>query len=229
VNITGNTAMTGNLSVSGTITASNIVNSVTASGAGITASPTTGAVVIANTGVTSAVAGQDITVSSATGAVTISAVRNNPLQSSSIVIPYSVSATSTYITASQIGNLFICSNSAGQHNVNLYVPTASQLAGFFGSEAVFEFYIGNTYVTYYDPLFPNIAIAVNTSSADTNSAWCTNYNTVGASQNLTTNNYALLNQTFPSGSALLYMGLYKVTVMLQGGYAYYFFDFKGIP
>jgi hypothetical protein len=47
------------------------VSSVTASGAGITASPTTGAVVISNTGVTSNVAGTGISVSGATGAVTI--------------------------------------------------------------------------------------------------------------------------------------------------------------
>ena len=52
------------LSQSGTI-------SVTASGAGISASPTNGNVIIANTGVTSAVAGTGISVSGATGAVTI--------------------------------------------------------------------------------------------------------------------------------------------------------------
>lgn len=49
------------------------VSSVTASGVGITATPTTGAVVIANTGVTSIVAGTGITISGATGAVTINA------------------------------------------------------------------------------------------------------------------------------------------------------------
>jgi hypothetical protein len=47
------------------------VTSVTASGAGITATPTTGAVVVANTGVTSLVAGAGITLSGATGAVTV--------------------------------------------------------------------------------------------------------------------------------------------------------------
>lgn len=47
------------------------VASVTGSGAGISVSPTTGAVVVQNTGVTSAVAGAGISVSGATGAVTI--------------------------------------------------------------------------------------------------------------------------------------------------------------
>ena len=46
------------------------VTSVTGTGAGISVSPTTGAVVVSNTGVTSAVAGTGISVSGATGAVT---------------------------------------------------------------------------------------------------------------------------------------------------------------
>ena len=48
-----------------------LVSSVSGSGAGISVSPTTGAVVVSNTGVTSAVAGTGIGVSSGTGAVTI--------------------------------------------------------------------------------------------------------------------------------------------------------------
>ncbi len=48
------------------------VTSVSGSGAGISVSPTTGAVVVSNTGVTSAAAGTGIGVSSGTGAVTFS-------------------------------------------------------------------------------------------------------------------------------------------------------------
>ncbi len=47
------------------------VNSVTGSGVGISVSPTTGNVVVSNTGVTSIVAGSDTSVSAATGAVTV--------------------------------------------------------------------------------------------------------------------------------------------------------------
>ena len=47
------------------------VSSVTASGAGITATPTSGAVVLANTGVTSLIAGAGISVSAAVGAITV--------------------------------------------------------------------------------------------------------------------------------------------------------------
>ncbi len=60
--------------VGGTLTCgvpSGAVTSVSGSGAGISVAPTTGAVVVSNTGVTSAVAGTDISVSGATGAVTI--------------------------------------------------------------------------------------------------------------------------------------------------------------
>lgn len=52
---------------------SSAVSSVTGSGAGINVSPTTGAVVVSNTGVTSLVAGTNITLSGATGAVTVNA------------------------------------------------------------------------------------------------------------------------------------------------------------
>jgi hypothetical protein len=50
-----------------------LVSSVTGSGAGISVSPTTGAVIVSNTGVTSIVAGSNISISGGTGAVTITA------------------------------------------------------------------------------------------------------------------------------------------------------------
>jgi hypothetical protein len=66
----GNTSWT-------TVSSLGLVNSVTGSGAGISVSPTTGAVIVSNTGVTSIVAGTNITVSSATGAVTINSTSPN--------------------------------------------------------------------------------------------------------------------------------------------------------
>ena len=50
------------------------VTSVSSGGPGITCIPTTGAVVVDNTGVTSLVAGTNITLSGATGAVTVNAI-----------------------------------------------------------------------------------------------------------------------------------------------------------
>lgn len=67
-----------------TITASGggggAVSSVAGTGAGINVTPTTGAVVVSNTGVTSLVAGNNVTVSNPTGAVTVSVATttNNP-------------------------------------------------------------------------------------------------------------------------------------------------------
>lgn len=53
------------------------VTSVTTLGAGISASPNTGGVVLENTGVTSLVAGDNVSVSGSTGAVTVSATGNS--------------------------------------------------------------------------------------------------------------------------------------------------------
>ena len=57
------------------------VSSVSGSGAGIDVTPTTGAVVVSNTGVTSIVAGTNISISSATGAVTINSTGSGGVSS----------------------------------------------------------------------------------------------------------------------------------------------------
>lgn len=62
----GSTYISANLATTGA------VSSVTGSGAGISITPTTGAVVVTNTGVTSLTAGTGVTLSAATGAVTVS-------------------------------------------------------------------------------------------------------------------------------------------------------------
>lgn len=60
-----------------TVSSLGVVTDVSGSGAGISVSPTTGSVVVSNTGVTSIVAGTNISVSSATGAVTVNATDTN--------------------------------------------------------------------------------------------------------------------------------------------------------
>ena len=91
--VTGNTLVSGNLTIGGTINASNIINNITAgtgiiktgtssnptlstnltSGTGISLTPGTGTTLqISNTGVTSLVAGTGVSVSGATGAITVS-------------------------------------------------------------------------------------------------------------------------------------------------------------
>jgi hypothetical protein len=69
--VNGNSSLSGNLSVGGTLSASNLVNNITA-GAGLVKTGTSSNPILTNTGVTSAVAGSGVSVSSGTGAVTIS-------------------------------------------------------------------------------------------------------------------------------------------------------------
>ena len=75
VGIAGQVLTTDGLGVTTWTTPSSLglVSSVSGTGAGISVSPTTGAVVVSNTGVTSIVAGTGISVSGATGAVTVNA------------------------------------------------------------------------------------------------------------------------------------------------------------
>ena len=219
------------ISVSGSsaITVTNAgVRSLTA-GTGMSLTGTANNPTVVNNGVVSLTAGTNITLSGSANAPIVNAVTNGPLQSSVIVIPPTSSIASfTTLTTSTISNVFICSNTAGQRVANIYVPTAAQMAAQFGTNAVIEWYIGNLNITLNDPLYPSIAINVNTSTPDSNSAWCTNYTTVGATQNLQTKQYALLGNTFPTDSATLFLGLYKVLVTIQSGNAYYFFDYKGL-
>lgn len=76
---------------------SGVVRSVTATGSGITTTPTSGSVVVANTGVTSLIAGAGVSISGSTGAITISTV---PLPTTGIAFDASSSAqgVSTSIT-----------------------------------------------------------------------------------------------------------------------------------
>lgn len=93
------------------------VSSVTGSGSGISVSPTTGAVVVQNTGVTSAVAGTAISVSGATGAVTI----NN--------------TGVTAVTGTSSGVLVNGGTSSATGSVSLSLDSSLQIAGQYYSTA----------------------------------------------------------------------------------------------
>ena len=102
------------------------VSSVTASGSGISASPTTGAVIISNTGVTSNVAGTGISVSGATGAVTIT---NTGVTSVAAGTGISVSASTGGVTITNAGVTSVNGNTGAvtgiitTSNYNSYSPT----------------------------------------------------------------------------------------------------------
>jgi hypothetical protein len=95
-------------------TPTGVVTTVMGSGAGISVSPTTGNVVVMNTGVTSIVAGTNISISGATGAVTIN-------------VNGTVSSATTATTATNIAS--------GLANQILY-QTAPGLTGFITAPSV---------------------------------------------------------------------------------------------
>jgi hypothetical protein len=100
------------------------VTSVTASGSGITASPTTGAVVITNTGVTSNVAGTGIGVSSGTGASTISLT--TPSYNGLISTAVSFQGTTGSIYSGTAVNVSsVTRSTTGSYTVNFSSPLAN--------------------------------------------------------------------------------------------------------
>jgi hypothetical protein len=99
-----------------------LVTSVTGSGSGISVSPTTGDVVVTNTGVTSAVAGTHITVSSATGAVTIGTDATSANTASTIVARDS-SGNFTAGTVTLANRLTLNGSSSG--SVGLIAPAVA--------------------------------------------------------------------------------------------------------
>lgn len=87
--IAGTNVTVSPLGGTGTVTVNatgNSVSSVSGSGAGINVSPTTGAVVVSNTGVTSIVAGSNVTISGSTGAVTINSTGGTGIGSSQFFV-----------------------------------------------------------------------------------------------------------------------------------------------
>ena len=96
------------------------VTSVSGTGSGISVTPTTGAVVVSNTGVTSNVAGTGITVSGATGAVTIT---NNGVVSFSAGTTGLTPNTATTGAVTLAGTLAAGSGGTGTTTA----PTAGQL------------------------------------------------------------------------------------------------------
>ena len=124
-NITIN-GVTQDLSVDRTWTISAGVSSVTGSGSGISVSPTTGAVVVSNTGVTSNVAGTGISVSGATGAVTIT---NTGVTSIVAGTAITISGATGAVTINNAGVTSVNGNTGAitgiitTSNYNSYSPT----------------------------------------------------------------------------------------------------------
>lgn len=115
-------------------TTSSAVSSVTGSGSGILVTPTTGAVVVSNTGVTSLTAGSNIALSSSTGAITISS-SGNSFATSTGTIP---DVTSIAFTTSLQNNDSVITHGLGTTpklitvSINqMIVPSSNGVTNFF--------------------------------------------------------------------------------------------------
>ena len=106
----------------------NVVDTVTASGVGITASPNKGDVVIANTGVTSLVAGSNIDISGSTGAVTIS-TSAGVLGGSGTAYKIPMWSDSNTLTDSQFET---ASSGSGVLDIPNYIRHIGDTGNFFG-------------------------------------------------------------------------------------------------
>jgi hypothetical protein len=184
------------------------------------------------TGVTSIVAGSNITISpvGGTGAVTInstptSVVSNGKVSASNF--EYDGTGSAITLTASQIGNAFIFCNTVGSQAQTLYLPNVTALTAQFGSNAVVNFFIGELNVTIFNPLFPNIALSTLIVSPTGNEYWANNYTTQAPTSPLTVSGWTSYSGSPSSSASVHFPALYKVQVTIQGGKAFYYFDYAG--
>jgi hypothetical protein len=176
------------------------VSSVTGSGAGISISPTTGAVVVTNTGVTSIVAGTNVSVSSATGAVTVNATDTNTTYNidastatggANLNLTGSDATTDTVKFASGSGitvtrtdaNTITINNTAAPGGVTSITGTANQIIASSSTGA--------------------ITLSTPQSIGTTSNV---NFNNITAAGNLSNNYFTLPNATGTNGQILVSNG-----------------------
>jgi hypothetical protein len=149
------------------------VSSVTASGSGITASPTTGAVVISNTGVTSlATAGTysgALTLNSSTGAVTITPNLFSTTSTTAGVVPGSNSGGTTEFLRAD-GTWAVPPGSGSASNLSggaageVPYQSAASTTGFTAAGSSGQvFFSGGTGSPTWSNSFPNVMTFTNTS------------------------------------------------------------------
>jgi hypothetical protein len=179
------------------------VSSVTGSGAGISVSPTTGAVVVSNTGVTSIVAGTNISISGATGAVTVNSTNttynidastatggaNLNLTGSDATTDTVKFASGTGITVSRTdaNTITITNSDPGTAGVTSITGTANQIIASSSTGAV-TLSTPQDIATTSSPTFNNLTttgdIAVNGGDITTTQTTATLYNTTATTVNI---------------------------------------------
>ena len=242
------------ISVSGSTGAITVGNtgvlSLTTNG-GLAVTTTTGAITIKNTGVNSITAGTGIALTgsttdpivSASGVQTITAGTNVSITGTATNPTINATATSSVsngsvsyqnfvfdaigtpltITASQIGNAFCYCNTPHSNAQTLYLPNITALTAQFGANAVVNFFIGQLNVSVFNPLYPNSALATFVISPTGNEYWLNNYTTQAPNSPLVANTWT----DYTTSTSLHFPALYKVQITIQGGKAFYYFDYAG--
>jgi hypothetical protein len=164
----------------------------------------------------------DNTTNVATTAFVQSAITSGKVSASSI--PLNTDGSPLTITASQIGNAFLYNNTPATAHT-LYLPNATALATQFGANAVVNFFIGQMNVTVYNPSYPNIALSTSVISPTGNEFWANNYTTQASTSPLTAVSFTAYTSAFIN--SLHFPAMYKVQVTIQGGKAFYYFEYAG--
>jgi hypothetical protein len=93
----------------------------------------------------------------------------------------------------------------------------------FGANAVVNFFIGQLNVTIFNPLAPDSALATFVISPTGNEYWANNYTTQAPNSPLVVNTWTDYNVS----NSLHFPAIYKVQITIQGGKAFYYFDYAG--
>ena len=223
-------------------------------GDGIAVNSATGNVTIKNTGVSSLTAGTNIVLtgsatdpiisSNSTGVQSITAGTNttitgtatNPIinatattsvangKVSYLEFVFDAIGTPITIPANQIGNAFIYCNTPNAKAQTLNLPNITTLISQFGANAVVNFFIGQLNVTQFNPLYANTALACYITGLTGNEYWANNYTTQTPTSPLVVTTWSAFEAITPS---VHYPALYKVQLTIQGGRAFYYFDYAG--
>ena len=235
----------------GAVTVSNVgVTSLSSSG-GIAVNTSTGAVSIKNTGVLSITSGTGINLTGSAsdpvinsyavqsviaGAnVTVTGTSANPIINATAqtsVANGKVSYTNFVfdgtgniitIPANQLGNAFVYCNTPNSVAQTLYLPNVNELTAFFGANAVVNFFIGQLNVSQFNPEYPNSALGVFIINPTGNEYWANNYVTQAPNSSLVVKTWTNYNVSI----SVHFPALYKVQLTIQGGKAFYYYDYAG--
>jgi len=213
---------TGNVTVQNTG-----VNTITAgTNISITGSATDPIVSVTSTGVQTITAGSNVTLTGTAtnpiiNATSTSSVANGKVSYLEFVFP--TDGTPLTITASQIGNAFCYNNTRPSNAQTLYLPNVTALTAQFGANAIVNFFIGQMNVTVFNPLAPDSALATYIVTPTGNEYWANNYTTQAPTSPLDVRTWTNYNVS----NSLHFPAIYKVQVTIQGGKAFYYFDYAG--